>query len=469
MSALLLTLFFGFFPAANDSTQLVDRDTVNTRVYIDAVFIIGNKKTKADIILREMSVSKGETYLKSDLEKVLVGDRSKLLNTQLFNTVEISILHLSETQVDIVINLTERWYTFPVPIFSLVDRNFNDWWQNQDRDLSRTNFGIKVFRNNFRGRNEKLRLLFQLGFTQQFGINYQIPYIDKKKRHGLSFSYDYAENKNVAVQTIDHKPVFFDSEEVLRVRKKYAIGYRYRKSFYNFHSMEFVFNDNTVNDTIVSINPEYFQSTTSEQRYAEIAYHFTHDKRDFASYPLKGNRVTARVRKQGLGFFDDIDRFDILTSMARFFDLGKDYYFSNYSSVYLSFPEDQPYSNFGALGFRRDFIRGYELFQIEAKSFYLNRSTLKKKVFSKVARLGIVPVEQFRNLPIDIYLKVYFDMGYAENFKGYEFNQNLADRYLFGTGAGVDIVSYYDTVIRLEYSMNREREAGFFLHFKKEF
>ncbi len=469
MSALILTFIFGVVPLHIDSTKMLSQDSAITNVYIDAVFIVGNKKTKNDIITRELSIKKGETYHLQDLERILEGDRSKLLNTQLFNTVDISILNLSETVVDIVVNVTERWYTFPAPIFSLVDRNFNDWWQNQNRDLSRTNFGVKIFRNNFRGRNEKLKLLLQLGFTQQFGINYQIPYIDKRKRHGLSFSYDYSENKNIAVRTVEHKPVFFDSEDILRVRKEYSVGYRYRRSFYNWHSLRIAFNDNTVNDTVLNINPEYYQEFDNDQQYAELIYFFTHDKRDNASYPLKGNRFTIRARKQGLGFFDDINRFDFLTSMSRFFDLKKDYYFSNYSSVYFSLPEDQPYSNFGALGFKKDFIRGYELFQIEGKSFYLNRSTLKKKVFSRVARLGAMPIEQFKNMPIDIYLKVYFDMGYVENFENYEFNQNLADRYLFGTGAGIDIVSYYDTVIRLEYSINREQDAGFFLHFKKEF
>lgn len=471
MSVIILSIFLNIFSWPADSAQAEEYtiSTENAGVYIDNIFIVGNKKTKDGIILRELSVKKGESYDEERLSAILNLDKSKLLNTRLFNTVNISMLYLDELTVDIVINISERWYTFPAPIFDLVDRNFNDWWQNQDRDFSRTNYGVQVFQNNFRGRNETLRLLLQFGFTRKFGVTYKIPYIDKRKRHGLSFKYDYSENTNIAVRTENNKPVFFDANETIKVVREYTIGYNYRRSFYNFHSLSLNYYDNIVSDTVTNINSEYYQTIDDQQQYVELAYGFTYDKRDFAPYPLKGARLDILARKQGLGFYNDLDRFDMIIGYAKFKDLGKSFYFSNYSSVYASFPKEQPYSNLGALGFRKNFIRGYELYLIEGKSFYLNRSTIKKRIFSKVANLRAMPIEQFRKLPIDIYFKLYFDMGYAENFTNYTQNVRLADRYLFGTGAGFDIVSYYDTVIRLEFSMNRENESGFFLHFKKEF
>lgn len=472
MSALLLTLFFGIFNPTldsipSDSTAMKAEKEVP--LYIDNIFIVGNKKTKEEIILREVGIVKGQTIFKSELEAVLEKDKSKLLNTRLFNSVNISILYLSEFQVDIVINVSERWYTFPVPIFDLVDRNFNDWWQNQSRDLSRTNIGVNIYKNNFRGKNETVRLLLQLGYTQQFGLTYIIPYLDKEKQHGLYLNYKYAENKNIAVRTEKNKPVFFDSEETLRVEKEYTVGYRFRKSFYGSHALNFTFYDNTISDTVVNINPEYYRTSELSQRYAEIEYSFAYDKRDFASYPLKGYRYEFRARKEGLSIYDDIDRLDFKLGYTFYKDMGKGFYFSNYTSTYVSFPEKQPYNNYSALGFKKDFIRGYELYLIEGKSFYLNRATIKKRLFSTSWDLKPMPLEQFRKMPIALYFKTYFDLGYAENFENYSVNSFLADRYLYGTGVGLDIVSYYDTVIRLEYSINREKETGFFLHFRKEF
>ena len=471
MSAIILTVFLRVFSFSADSVETSEprKTEENQTVYIDNIFIIGNKKTKEGIILRELSVQKGETYDQKELAQILELDKSKLFNTRLFNTVEVSILNLDDTTVDIVINVTERWYIFPAPIFDLVDRNFNDWWQNQGRDFSRTNYGVRIFHNNFRGRNERLRLLLQLGFTRKIGITYRVPYIDRKKRHGLSFSYDYSENDNIAIRTVENKPVFFDADETIRVFREYSLGYTFRRSFYNFHSLNFRVFNNTVSDTVTTLNTNYYQTDDQQQQYAELTYSFTYDKRDFAPYPLKGARMDIFARKEGLGIYDDLDRFDILINYSKFLDLKKNFYFSNYSAIYASFPTEQPYANIGGLGFRRNFIRGYELYLIEGKSFYLNRSTFKKRIFSKVANLKAVPIEQFRKMPIDIYFKAYFDMGYAENFVSYSENSRLADRYLFGTGAGFDIVSYYDTVIRLEFTVNRENESGFFLHFNKEF
>ncbi|QSE96949.1 POTRA domain-containing protein [Fulvivirga lutea] len=472
MSALLLSLFLGILNPLQDSVQNSQDTTIQEKdipLYIDAVFIIGNKKTKEEIIFRELNVEKGQTIYKSDLEAVLELDKSKLLNTRLFNTVNLSILYLDDFTVDIVVTVTERWYTFPVPIFDLVDRNFNDWWQNQDRDLSRTNYGVNIYKNNFRGRNETLRLLLQLGYTQKFGLTYKVPYLDKNKRHGMFLNYDYAENKNIAVRTENHKQLFLDSDETLRITKEYTAGYMYRRSFYSVHNLNFTYYENEVTDTVSIINPEYYAQDATTQKYAELSYFFTYDKRDFASYPLKGTKMELQVIKEGLGFFDDVNRFTIQAGYFKYVDLGNNFYFSNYTSAFASFLDNQPYNIYEGLGRRRDFVRGYELYLIEGKSFGLNRSTFKKRIFSKVFNLRPLPIEQFRKMPLDIYIKTYYDMGYVENFENYELNTTLSDRYLFGTGFGIDFVSYYDSVIRLEYSFNREQESGFFLHFKKEF
>ncbi|UII29434.1 hypothetical protein LVD15_13690 [Fulvivirga maritima] len=451
-------------------SQQVHEDSVKSKyVYIDNIFVIGNKRTKKAIILREMSINAGEYFYEPDLEDIIRQDRNKIFNTRLFNTVEVSLLELQNDKVDVVVKVSERWYTFPVPIFDLVDRNFNDWWQNQNHDLSRVNYGLKLFQNNVRGRNERLKLVAQFGYTKQFEVAYFVPYLDKSQRHGISFLYSYADNKNIAYRTVDHKREFLDSEDVLRVQKRYGLGYQFRNSFYSTHRLNLYFNDNWVNDTVTFENSNYYLDNEREQKYFSIAYNFVHDKRNNVTYPLKGSEVNIFARKYGLGIFDDLNQLDLGGQYSKFIDLGKDYYFSNYSSVYVSFPENQPYSNLRGLGYSYDFIRGYELYVVESKSFLLNRSTLKKRLWSFSTDLNFIPIDQFKTVPIDIYFKLYFDMGYSENLTNYDQNTMLTDRYLFGCGAGFDIVSYYDTVIRLEYSMNREMEHGLFVHFRKEF
>ena len=481
MLAYLISCLFSLFATSyagdsivinQDSIPTVQHEqdtTLGRNLYIDNILIIGNNKTKRKIILREMSVRQGEFYYEDDLNSILVQDRNKIFNTRLFNTVEVSLLELGSNAVDIVIKVTERWYTFPVPIFDLVDRNFNDWWQNQNHDFSRVNYGVKLFKNNMRGRNETLRLLLQFGYTKRFDVGYSIPYLDKAQRHGLSVFFSYAENKNIAIATKDHKREFLDSENILRVETIYGLGYNFRNNFYTQHSFSLYYNDNWVNSEVTAENPNYYLNGDLSQQYFSAGYDFNYDKRNNVSYPLKGIKFNAFIRKYGVGIFDDINQLDLGVRNMKFFDLGKSYYLSNYSSVYVSTPKDQPYANLRGIGYKYDVVRGYELYVVEAKSFYLNRTTLKKKLLSFTTHLGFLPIDQFKNIPIDIYLKTYFDMAYAENLTNYNQNTTLSDRYLFGTGLGLDIVSYYDTVIRFEYSINREGESGLFIHLKKEF
>ena len=233
--------------------------------------------------------------------------------------------------------------------------------------------------------------------------------------------------------------------------------------------MNIQYRHNNVNDTIAALNPEYYFAGRTTQRYLSASYTFSLDRRDIIAYPLNGYQWDIRVTKFGLGIFDDLDKFQINVSYAKFLDLNKGFYLSNYSSFQMSFPERQPYANLSALGFRKDFIRGYELFLIEGQSYYLNRTSFKKRLFSTKGRIGFIPIEQFREIPLAVYLKTYFDIGYAENYERYSENRTLSDEYLFGTGIGLDFVTYYDSVIRTELTTNREGDFGFFLHFKKDF
>ncbi|MDX1627578.1 MAG: POTRA domain-containing protein [Fulvivirga sp.] len=478
----MLTLLISFFltgsgvvslPAFTPDSIESKIDSVETgRVTIDNIFIIGNKKTKDKIILREMDITSGGVYAKEVLPEIIEADRNKIRNLLLFTSVEIKTLYVTPNLVDVVVKVSERWYIFPVPIFNLADRNFNDWWQNQDHDFSRTSYGIKIFQNNFRGRNETLRLLLQFGYTRQFGLSYRIPYIDRSQRHGMFVGFDYAENKNIAVQTTGHDRVFLDSEDVLRLQRSFDLGYRFRNSFYTRHSAWITFNANAIADTVAIINPNYYKNGETVQRYFELSYAFQRDKRDNISYPLRGNELEAIFTKKGLGIFNDVDQFDVKLRYTQYSDLTHNFFLANYSSIYFSGPEDQPYSTLGGLGYKNDFVRGYELFVVEGQNYYLNRTTLKKRLFAFRERLNFMPVEQFRDFPLAVYLKTYFDFGYVENIDRYQenfLNTSLSNRYIYGTGAGLDIVSSYDTVLRFEYSFNREGDAGFFFHMKKEF
>jgi hypothetical protein len=103
-------------------------DSIGRLVYINRVFIVGNRITRDQIVLRELTLRQGDVINSLDLPLILERDKKKLINTRLFNTVEIRPLELQEGHIDLLIDLNERWYTFPSPIFELSERNFNEWW-----------------------------------------------------------------------------------------------------------------------------------------------------------------------------------------------------------------------------------------------------------------------------------------------------------------------------------------------------
>jgi hypothetical protein len=63
-----------------------------------------------------------------------------------------------------------------------------------------------------------------------------------------------------------------------------------------------------------------------------------------------------------------------------------------------------------------------------------------------------------------MYANLFFDCAYSWKMP---VNQTsfLDNKFIFGTGIGLDFVTYYDKVLRLEYGINDMGETGLFIHF----
>lgn len=464
---LIVPLFFNNLYGYSQSSVL--SDSSDRIVEIENIFITGNKRTKEFVILRELDVKAGQRYNIEDLKVILDTDRNKVYNTSLFNTVEIGILDVSLEKVIVQVDVRERWYFYPIPKIDFVDRNFNDWWVNHNHDLSRLEYGIKFNEYNFRGRNERISILLQAGYTDVAELKYTIPYINKNQNTGISFLFKYGENTNTAYTTIDNKREFVDSEEIIRKDFRTGLTLTKRKSFYNRHHISGYYSNRWVGDTVISLNANYFKEGDQRQQYFYLAYTYSSDHRDISAYPLNGYNFQVSAVKTGLGIYDDVNILALKTFFAKYLELKYRFFLSNYSSVSVTFPENQPYANISGIGYGRDVIRGYELFVVDGKSFFLNKTTFKKELIKTSKQLNFIPVEQFQSFPFAAYLKTYFDFGYVRSVTNLEQNNQLTDKLIWGAGFGLDIFSSYDLVTRLEYSFNSDGVSGFFFHFKKEF
>jgi outer membrane protein assembly factor BamA len=457
--------------AQQTSTPTTDSTSVSSHILVDRIFIIGNRKTKEKIIRREMQIKEGDILERQELNTTLERDKHNIQNTRLFLSVNTNIIQVDPEKIDIIVRVSERWYLFPSPIIELADRNFNEWWINQNHDFGRINYGLKLFKYNMRGHNETLKLITQLGFTKKFQVMYSFPYIDRNQKLGFGLVADHLENDNFNYMTIGDKQRsldFLENTRWLFRTSRLGLMFSYRNSFYNMHYFGGDYFYNRIKDTVGVLNPNYFLDGRVKQKYLQLHYTFLRDLRDVSAYPLKGFLIRFNVKKLGLGF-DDIDQLEISSNYAHYFDLGNDFYFSTEMGGITSYPKRQPYHNFNALGFEPFDMRGYELYVIEGQHLIYNRNTAKKRIFHKDFTNHLMPLRQFQHFPLSIYLKTFLDFGYVRNSWNVPIDSKFTNTPLWGGGLGIDFVTFYDMSLRLEYSWNKDKEGNFVLGVRRVF
>ncbi|NMM49139.1 BamA/TamA family outer membrane protein [Marinigracilibium pacificum] len=450
-----------------NSSVTLDESLNDSTVRIGKVFIVGNKKTKDVIILREMQLIAGETVAVSELKNLLTQDRNNIFNTSLFVTVELRIIPAASGEIDILVQLKERWYTFPTIKFELADRNFSEWWINQGKSLDRVNYGVGLYQYNLRGMDETLSLGLQFGYTREFLLGYNIPYINKGLKTGLETLIFYNDNRNIPYDTRDNMQQFLDSERKIRREFRISETLRIRESIQNTHSFRIAYQNIKIDDTVALENPDYFLNGDTEKQFLILTYQFSRDLRDVSAYPLNGFLLAGSINQSGTGLFSNSFQTSLEAEFAKYKHLGKGYYLSNRISGRASFPPKQPYFVFRGMGYKKEIIRGFELNVIDGQHFILNKSTFKKELFSNQFKLGNwMPIDQFRTVPVALYLKSFFDIGYVDNSLNYGPDNNLINQVNFGYGLGLDLVTYYDFVMRFEYSFNSEGQNRFFFNIK---
>ena len=270
------------------------------RFIVGEIFINGNRKTKASIILREIPFHPGEEYPLQDLVKKFEDARRQLMNTTLFHTVVVAAKSFEGNKIDIVVDVKERWYLFPVPYLKPVDRNLNQWIVEQKASLSRVNYGAKVLYNNATGRNDKFRLWLIAGYTKQFSISYDRLYIDKAMKWGMKFGLSAGKNRELNYNTINDKQVFLkDNDRYIRNFVNTYAELTYRRAIKTRHSFGIAYSTEQVQDTIVTLNPTYFKSGRNRIKFPELYYSMAYYDVDYIPYPTQGYAANVSISKRG--------------------------------------------------------------------------------------------------------------------------------------------------------------------------
>jgi outer membrane protein assembly factor BamA len=474
-----LLILFSSFSWINGYSQLIEKapsspvavqatlvDSVDSVVVISAIVLNGFKKTKPYIIQREVSFKEGQSIATNELTDKLKLSKQQLMNTSLFVDVDVRAVKIDSQHVFVDIHVKERWYLFPIPYFRIVSRNFNTWWVEENHSLNRVEYGLKFMQNNVSGRNDNLNFWVVGGYTQQFSLRYDNPNIDNKLKSGINFGFGYRRNRELNYGMDSARPNkigYFKKADSYLINEKYVdFAYTYRPAIKTRHSFRVSYSNLTVDDSIVKLNPTYFASKNTKSQYLELGYNLSYTNLDYIPYPLKGFAGDAGVNKR-IGNASDFwqingrGNYNIKVFPTSYIQLQ--------AAGVFRFPFNQPYIANNLLGSTSLYMRGLEYYVIEGVAGGVARATVKNEVLSFNIRSPLHS-KTHDKIPFRVFLKTFGDLGYSYT-PNYGISR-LNNKLLHTWGLGIDIVTFYDVVFRLEYSYNQLRESALYFHTQNE-
>jgi len=432
---------------------------VQAQIKISAIEITGNKKTRAYVILRELPYKVGDSISRDSLVILNTIAQQQLVNTALFLEVKVNESELDSTNVTINVQLKERWYFFPLPYFRWVDRNFNQWWNEQNRSLDRVNYGINLRQGNVSGNNDKLTVGLISGYTQQSVVKYQIPFIDKKLKFGMGVGWAQSNQKEVNYTTLNNKQVFLRTEEVIRKGYRANANLTYRPNLYERQALQVGFGNESISDSAFAFAPNFLPNHKKAYSYLDINWSYSKVRFDYNAYPTKGASTEIALfqrfsKESNLSAFQFRQVVAHPITPARFIlaeslTIGRTMQQSNYSDRKLM---------------------GYGLMQMNGLEYYVvdgNAATLFKAAFhQRIGSYTVVNPLTKKFLPIVKYtfwIKAFTNLGYVYSQEKNKSNP-LANSLLRTAGIGLDLISIYDFVLNMEYSINQLGDKGLYLH-----
>ncbi len=450
-------------------------------IIIDSIVIKGNDLTKRNVITRELTFQAGDTIESSLISALIATNRIRLVNTNLFSVVTLTLqngVDIHHTFIEI--NLIEKWYIFPGPIFSYGDRNLYTWLHDYGGKLDRVNYGLRLSHFNLTGRRDPLTLTLQAGYTPKIALGYSLPFFDKKQHWGFFSSVFYAKNHEIGYITQNNTvPNLTDSIGTILRTYGADLGFSYRPALFDTHFFSAGYYVSDVDPIVVQEknNPNYFGDKKTQQKFTWIAYAYQHDTRDLAPYPSKGHNFAASIALSGLLSSDDVHNLSASVRYSHYFPITDKWSSAHAVRIKVDLLRDnQPYNFNHAFGYGGDILHGYDAYVVDGLDFFYLKNSLRYEFFHTDLRLNKVPIirnkiwKGFWDVPLRCYLTANFDAGYANlpDTQAY-LNNTFSNKMLYGYGVGLDIVIYHNIVIQLDYSFNDTGKGGFYYRQRSSF
>lgn len=453
MRFILLAFFISSFIFAKA------QNIANNFVVVNDIIVSGNKKTNTKIVLREMLFKKGDTIDLNNLNPNIETSRNQIFNTTLFWDVKIETAKLDSNHISLIVLVKERWYVFPLPYFRLVDRNFNEWWVNQNHSLQRVDYGVKFYHNNVTGNNDKLTAEFITGYSRQVGVRYNLPYINKKMTNGINVGFVLAKQKELNVgTTTNNKQIIIKSVNgFLRTMYRFDVTFTNRPNLFARHNFRIAFTNESVDDYIVFKNSNYYGNYETQLNYVDVSYGYNYSKNNYNAYPTQGLSLSAGAAFRMFCAESNNVSASVLATYSM--PLTKKMYMQNRVAALVKVPNTESFINQPLFGYSPFQMRGLEYYVVDGVAGLMHKLTLGYDFLNFKVK---VPIKNkfINKVPFKIYAKVYNDFGYS-----YLSNANtfLNNKLLHTYGVGLDIITAYDIVFKLEYSFNQLGDKGFYV------
>ncbi|OWP62795.1 hypothetical protein CDA63_12130 [Hymenobacter amundsenii] len=429
------------------------------RLRVRQVLFVGNQVTKETVLRAELDLQEGDTLAAATLGRRLEANRLRLFNLQLFNQVLVQAV-CRDGELTVLYSFQERWYTFPIPIFSLADRNFQSWLDRPDR-WKRVDYGLHIVRRNFRGRNEQLLGNLQLGFNRKYELFYEAPGYGRRRRVGFGAGYSYYRSHALDYATVDDRLRNLRQDDAFPIERQYAtVGLRWRRTVRFLAALDAAYHYERVSDSVLYYNPGYFLNGPRRE-FLEFSLTSTLNQRNTFAYPLTGQYARLFVGYRAFVGNRTPNNLTVRAEYARYVALGGTLYYAVGATGQLRVARALAYPDRRALGYDL-LVRGYDAYVVEGRQLALVRQGLSYRIFDLgKLRLSGVGGSRFNNIPLVFYLNTFADVGYVGQ-RTTPASNRLPNRLLASTGLGLHLVTYYDWVFTLEYAHTRERQGGFF-------
>lgn len=428
-------------------------------VVIESITLTGNEITKKHVMLGELTFAPGDTVATTNLENLLEENRRRLFNLRLFHYVN-TVYTCTNGKVQVNYQVQERFYLYPIPILDFADRNFNAWLEK--KDWSRIDYGLNLVRRNFRGRNEDIRLRVQQGFNKRLELSYRVPYIIRKYNLGAEVAVADYRSRTTSYTNLNNKQRFIEQQNVLPIqRTSVAAGIIHRQSVQRQQGVRLSYHNEQISDSVSRLNPDYYRDALQERQYMRVELYKVINQRNNFVYPTAGSYFEAGIA-QTMFLKDSGSPFT--TARAKYVHYSKlsdKYFYMAGAEGQLRLAGEHAFADNIALGYR-SYVRGYELYIVGGQHYGLFKQGITRQLFDiKSIKLKFIDNPKFNNIPLSVYLNAFTDAGYVVD-DAFGTGNPLTNHVLAGGGLGLHVVTFYDMVLRMEYTLNREGNRGLY-------